>query len=757
MSEDRPGPFPDERNEVDPVAGAHSGSEDQGAAEDLELGAAVGRALRERPETAWTTPPVSLIAERAAARARTRAARRTVAGVAAAAALIIGGAVVWNGLDGGGTGTVVVSPDDPDAADPDVADPDDAGLDTAAADGTGTSAASSAEADGPVTGAAADDPTTLSDRPAVEDDQPADPDTPTPEELSTGPALQWTEIDPGFVDLYLLESVGDGRVLARGWRDADPIEADGITQQVVVTTNGVDWIDVPMPAGIFPLLIDISGDRWVVTGEGRLSDAGAIWAGSGPAGLGRAFVSDDEGATWTELALTLPPDPGWASPYVVEESRVAGVLVSGKNIVLVVVRDTGLDLSALLEGRDLLPEGRSAVGWSTTGLKSIVFDLADNLQPGDAGPPRLIARGAGAGGVGGGGWGPPVESISLTYDELGLTDEERAVLDDPGYDRTLLLAGDGSAMEAVAEYEGRVVAGSAIAEGFFLRVVGPGAAVVTSPDGRSWSEHPSPEFWPPPWSAVPLAGGTIWYEATDQSGVLTIRRGRYGEAPMPVATFEGLRPAGRLAVGPAGLVATAHPAPDDVGYEVIDSVLPEGRIVKDGYELRYNEPEGGVTLWNLEAGAAVYVFGPEDRQGDQPPAGVRESSDDGEFALVFEDPETGADLVIFTYEDLAPVFEATPDSDSATVDFEGYEMPEAWVGWSANGSAWGWQTMADAFGIDNASVWGEFAVGGDFVIARVDATQVEVVANTDAQGDYAYASAQSGVGLQARWFIARVP
>ncbi|MYA16795.1 MAG: hypothetical protein F4Z28_08510, partial [Gammaproteobacteria bacterium] len=514
MSDDRPGPFPDERNEADSMAGAHSGSEDRDAVEELELGEALGRALREQPETAWTTPPVSLIAERAAARARARAARRTVAGVAAAAALIIGGVVVWNGLDGDGTGTVVVSPDDPDAT-----DPDGAGLDTATADGTGMSAASSAEADGPATGAAADDPSTSSDPPAVEDDQPAHPDKPTPEELSTGPVLQWTEIDPGFVDLYLLKSVGDGRVLARGRRDAGLIENPSAVDQVVVTTNGVDWIDVPMPAGIVPQFADISGDRWVVTGDGGLSDAGGIWTGSAPASLDRAFFSDDEGATWTELALNLPTDPAWASPYVVEDSRVAGVLVSGKNVVLVVVRDTGLDLSALLEGRDLVPEGRLVVGWSTTRLKSIVFDLAESLQPGESGPPRLIAYGAGAGGVGGGGWGPPVESISLTYDEMGLIDEERAVLDDPGYDRTLLLTGDGSALEAVAEYEGRVVAGSAIAEGFFLRVIGPGAAVVTSPDGRLWSEHPSPEFWPPPWSAMPLAGGTIWYEATDQYGV----------------------------------------------------------------------------------------------------------------------------------------------------------------------------------------------------------------------------------------------
>ena len=279
--------------------------------------------------------------------------------------------------------------------------------------------------------------------------------------------------------------------------------------------------------------------------------------------------------------------------------------------------------------------------------------------------------------------------------------------------------------------------------------------MVISPDGRRWSDQP-PSEWPPAWNVV-VAGGTIWYTSTDQLGAFTIQRVRYGEDAMPVATFEGLQPAGRLAVGPAGIVATAHPAPDGAGSDIIDSAFPEGRIAKDGYELRYNEPEGGVTLWDLEADAAVYVFRPEDRQGEFPPEGVRESSDDGEFALVFEDPETGADLVIFTYEDLAPVFETVPDSDSASVDLESYEMPETWVGWSADGSAWGWQTMADAFGIDDASVRGQLAVGGDFVIARVVATQdEEVEVGTNTQGDWAFVSVQSSE-RPLRWFIGRVP
>ena len=744
MSDDRPGPH-DERNEAGSVPGPHDERNE-------ELGEALGRALRDQPQTAWTTPPVSLIEERAAARAKARAVRRTVAGAAAAAALIIAGVAVWNGLDGDGPGTVVVSPDDPDAT-----DPDGAGDGTAAADDTGTSAASSAEADGPATGTAADDPSTSSDPPDVEGDQPAHPDKPSPEELSTGPVLQWTEIDTGFAELHRLESVGDGRVLARGWRESEPSTDPAGGERVFVTDNGVDWIDVRMPAGIAPQLVDISGDRWVTTSEG----GGWVFsaeAGSGPAGLGRAFFSDDEGATWTELTLILPPGPARASPYVVENFRVADVLVSGRNIVLVVARHIALDLSALLEGRDLIPEGRSAVGWSTA-RESITFDLAEGLQPADTHQPKLIAHGAGGGGVGGVGWGPPVESISLTHDELSLTDEERAVLDGPSYGQVLLVAGDGSAMEAVATYEGWPGAGLVTAEGFVVTVVGPGAEMVTSPDGRLWGTQPLSESSPPARGVA--VGGTIWDATIDQLGALSIRRGRFGETMMPVAVFEGLQPSGFLAAGPAGVVATALPAPDGAGAGAIDGAFPEGRIAKDGYELRYNEPEGGVTLWDLEAGAAVYVFGPESRLGDQPPEGVRESSDGGEFALVFEDPESGADLVTFTYEDLASVFEAAFDSDGASVDPESYEMPETWVGWSADGTAWGWQLLNEAFGIDGGESWAQFAVGADFVIARVDSIEVEAVgARADAQGDYAYATASATappIGSAARWFIGRAP
>ena len=167
--------------------------------------------------------------------------------------------------------------------------------------------------------------------------------------------------------------------------------------------------------------------------------------------------------------------------------------------------------------------------------------------------------------------------------------------------------------------------------------------------------------------------------------------------------------------------------------------MPSGRVAKDGYELRANEPEGHASLWDLSEGSVLYEFGPE-ILAEGFPEGVREIEQPFEdeyldaVVLVFEDPETGADLVSFTREDLLPVplFFMSPIEDSP--------QPEIWVGWSADGVDWGWQTLADALGSEtfgSADPWAELAVGDGFVLA-----QVNDVSDTGQ--------------LSERWFIARV-
>lgn len=83
--------------------------------------------------------------------------------------------------------------------------------------------------------------------------------------------------------------------------------------------------------------------------------------------------------------------------------------------------------------------------------------------------------------------------------------------------------------------------------------------------------------------------------------------------------------------------------------------------------------------------------------------------------------------------------------------------PKQWLGYSADGSRSGWQTVADAFGIDDeGEPWVEFAVGDDFVIAQVQ---------TFPRPEPSEAASQQSATLAAstieppppRWSIAQVP
>ncbi|MCY3661391.1 MAG: hypothetical protein OXH28_01035 [bacterium] len=72
----------------------------------------------------------------------------------------------------------------------------------------------------------------------------------------------------------------------------------------------------------------------------------------------------------------------------------------------------------------------------------------------------------------------------------------------------------------------------------------------------------------------------------------------------------------------------------------------KGRIAKDGYELRFDEPPGGMTLWDLVADAPVYELEPKAFEGGPVPDGVHlTQNDDGSVTVVFEHPETGEELV----------------------------------------------------------------------------------------------------------------
>lgn len=557
-----------------------------------------------------------------------------------------------------------------------------------------------------------------------------------PEQFSTGPVLEWTEIDPGFDDLFELKPVGDGRVLARAWTDGEGPGLFG--QRIVVSANGTDWAEVPMPDGIFPGHVNISADRWVVTGQSL--DSG--WLAEA---VDRVFFSDDQGSTWTEMALELPSSS--TSPYAVEWGRVSSVLVSGEQVVLAVSGLTTINGQTLLEDVGRLPAGKTVVlaapipdGVSFTLIDSDVENPYGSVtsaawslaaiysQLGEEALPELN-----------------FEELVLTYDEVDFTEAERFDLFSPGSGPlTRILAGDATATEVVTGFEGVVLSGAATDEGFIVTAIDDsGERILSSRDGLVWSEAPSVDSGSS--GGTIAADGTIWRVAFEAGGSLDIQRAQVGYVPATVATFDGLQYPGPLALGPAGFVLVAQ---RDLSRSLrTDQGLPaEGRVARDGYELRYDEAERSLALWDLATDTAIYEFGPEEMQGDTPPDGVRMVADGRGAGIVFEDPETGADLVAFTTDDMAflvGMAAAEQEAASSGVPAE----PELWVGWSADGRSWGWQSLADAFGIHDTSIWPEFAVGHDFVITRVATFQPPDPADPGDDGHF----------LPKRWFLARAP
>ena len=544
--------------------------------------------------------------------------------------------------------------------------------------------------------------------PARESTEPVQ-DVPTPEELSTGPALTWSEVtldtSTGLIDVYRIHSVGDGRIVARAWGDAG--------DQVVVTTDGTTWTAIGMPDGISPDLPDIGGDRWVVGGPDTID----------PQHRGRVFFSDDEGASWTELTIDVVSDAEPLPSHCVGRSRVASVLASGDRMVAAVETYTDLDLQELLVASGRAPDRDSILYWRYTDSALVVY-LGEDTD---------------------------AESIEVPFDELGLAPGQPAPCAGPDgqHDqRVHILTSNGAGTESVGRYNGVNTSAISTAEGFFLTLrTGEGELLLTSPDGRTWTEHAISEQGYVPVTRGP--DGAAWRSVRSYDSY-RIERLNAGSGSGTVAEFEGLRPGPILAAGPAGVVTTAEP----ISRAGTDSP-PEIRIVKDGYELRLDQAWGDLALWDLAEDVAVYQFAaPEIMFRASPPEGIRfVTEDDGSQTLVFEDPDTGDDLVAFTTADLERSAAQFTDGLGA------FEPPPTWIGWSAGGTAWGWQSVADAFGIDTGGTYPrvELAVGNDFVLARVFVVTDGETVSQSVSTDGSESQRSGSRSPEARWFIARVP
>ncbi len=399
------------------------------------LGTALGRAIGARVDATAppAPPPLAAIADRAATRARVRAAQRTVVAVAASVMVMVGGVVSWNALNRQDTTTVFVTSEQ-------VLGPS-----------TGTV---------PVTGEPEPDSSLADDS--------QESGIPTPGDLSTGPVLEWAEVDPGFVDLIPFQSTGDGHVIALVWPKGE--EQVLHSEWMVVTDNGTDWEELPLPAGLIPKQIDVTGDRWLVVGRYRDFDA--------PEGrLNRVFFSDNRGSTWTELEFEIPADPALASPYLREHLWVSRALVSGERMVLVLQGYTSVDAQSLLADRGLLTEGKEVLRWEDGGPGTVVFDLHDPFET-DPDSPDFATQ-----------------HLEVAFEQLGLTEYEWAKLNGPLDDVVRILYSDGSAVEFVGRHTGDVLMGAATLDGFALTLLdGSNETILTSPDGLVWTEAPSFEY-----------------------------------------------------------------------------------------------------------------------------------------------------------------------------------------------------------------------------------------------------------------------
>ncbi len=334
----------------------------------------------------------------------------------------------------------------------------------------------------------------------------------TPEELSTDPVLRWTETDPGIGDVFGLQSVADGRVLARTWDDGG---------KVIVTSNGSDWTELPMPPGLEPRYVSIFGDRWLVSGTNPrfVTHYGLVTLFGEPVPVGgrippsehvttrippgetiaeRVFYSDDQGISWTELVFDIPAAATQAPPCV-DPFLVYWYPEFGEpHYRLQDLLDQGWPQCSLISS--------AVTSLLTTGEHIVVTDLR----------------------------------IADPFDPKGLT---------------RVFTSDGSTVELTAEYEGWSRGAESTADGFLVAV---GKALIGSPDGRGWSEIPMEAADETlRFIAGADADDTIW-SAHELVGVGSVVKSfSYGTDPSTVATLKGLS-IREMVVGSAGLVATAN-------------------------------------------------------------------------------------------------------------------------------------------------------------------------------------------------------
>lgn len=694
---------------------------------DDQLAEALGDALRATSDDLVIPPPVTHIADRAAARARARATRRTVGSVAASVMLVAGGVLALNNAGGGDPDRQDVAIESGDPDDP-AANPPDGSADEA-----------------PEAAFLGDDPAFSSSRgqtgPSISVD---------PAEYSTGASLQWTEVDGPTQGGGNLWTLPDGRVMARLWPVASGADVVG-AEAVFVTSDGTTWEPVAMPPGVSPALVDLGERLWVVTG----------WDDDGSDDGEAVFVSRDEGASWQRVVIPESGESGDDS-YLVTRSHVGAAAVLGDRLVVAVSSFVELDYVRIALEQGLADSADEVVGFGYTTDDASIVSLSIDVSTGF---------------VGEGGERVPsdVESHVLDPAEIGLPADVAALLESERQGFTLL-SGDADGLQPVVDFTGN--AWRMLSADGTLILVGvddEGSAVWTSTDTEAWTRIDAGEGFDP----GGVFQGALWGGGWSSEGFV-IQRLDDGLLEQ-VGSFPGLSLESMLSVGPSGMAATVTaghgigfeedpPPPDvedgDVSADEAAAINPVGLIAaKDGIELRFEEDGTGVLI-DTTTGEVLREFSEAEVAGTELPAGVVEI-EEPTFSLRIEDPETGEELVTFTEDDYAEGFGPSPGDTSSGVgvtveggtevvraegdDVEGSEgsdvlfTPESWLAWSADGIDWSFVPVADAFGLDHGEgAWTQLAVGDGYVIATVEVFADPALAETT-EGD---------VTPTTRWFIA---
>ena len=427
---------------------------------DEALGSAIGAAINARVNTPVAAPPVSLIAKRAEVQARARAVQRTVVGIAASITLLAGGVVAYNAFrSDNGTSTLATEPN-------------------------------------------------VTANTTVPTDET--PTTVVADEVPSTSALTWTEDDANdqfgsdLLDVYGVETAGNGRVFARAWGDAG--------SQIIISEVVGDWTRVDIPTGVSPDHVDISGDRWLLAGQ----DASQFDA------LARVFYSDNRGADWTEVAIDPVPEG---------QSSIVMALTSGQQMVIVLKIPTDrtardLQVQALIAAEGLVSGETPIEGWSLQG-NTVSFWTADS-------------------------------SDSHSFE---ISDEERSALDaSVGDEQIRVYSSDGGTATATGQYVSWHTTGSSDAEGFYIAITTPNdELLLTSVDGATWTETSID-------NADAFASGLRSATRVDEwfaggyDGELRIKSlDQLNDPESTTATMAGMQHLISLDVGPAGMVAAAFP------------------------------------------------------------------------------------------------------------------------------------------------------------------------------------------------------